>query len=155
MVYLLYAPNIKNNNIYYNTMTIKILHRGWFGKLPENSLIAFHKAFKSNFDGIETDIQLTNDNIWVLHHDDTLNRLFNLNKKMNQYKYKEIGKIIWNNELTSFNLTKLDELIELNKKYNKVINLEIKVKLNETSPIALYNLLNITNDNKKYYNELF
>ena len=80
---------------------------GWYGIFPENSLESIEKAFLSNFHGIETDIQITKDDIWVLHHDDNLNKLFKLDNKMNYYNYNEIGNIHWKDKLTEYKLPKL------------------------------------------------
>ena len=46
-----------------------IAHRGKHDKYFENTLNAFKEAAKGNFFGIETDIHLTKDNYWVIHHD--------------------------------------------------------------------------------------
>ena len=46
-----------------------IAHRGKHDKYFENTLNAFKEAGKRDFFGIETDIHLTKDNYWVVHHD--------------------------------------------------------------------------------------
>ena len=46
-----------------------IAHRGKHDKYFENTLNAFKCAGKGEFFGIETDIHLTKDNYWVVHHD--------------------------------------------------------------------------------------
>ena len=46
-----------------------IAHRGKHDKYFENTLNAFKEAGKGEFFGIETDIHLTKDNYWVVHHD--------------------------------------------------------------------------------------
>ncbi len=48
---------------------LAICHRGWHEKYYENTLNAFKEAAKMDFYGIETDIHLTKDNYWVVHHD--------------------------------------------------------------------------------------
>ena len=129
-------------------MNLKIIHRGWFGKYPENTLLAFKEAFVRNYDGIETDLQLTKDNMWILHHDDNLERLFNIPKKMNQINYSEINNIIWNNEITEIKITKLYELIQFNKNYQKILNLEIKEDFDNTSLQNINNLFDICKSQK-------
>ena len=49
---------------------IKLAHRGYSEKYPENTMIAFVEAIEGNFDGIETDVHLTKDNRLVLIHDE-------------------------------------------------------------------------------------
>ena len=46
-----------------------IAHRGKHDKIFENTLNAFKAAGEGEFFGIETDIHLTKDNYWVVHHD--------------------------------------------------------------------------------------
>ena len=46
-----------------------IAHRGKHDKYFENTLNAFKEAAKGEYFGIETDIHLTKDNYWVVHHD--------------------------------------------------------------------------------------
>lgn len=56
---------------------LNIAHRGYSGKFDENTMIAFKKAIEYKADGIETDVQLSKDNIPILIHDETLNRTTN------------------------------------------------------------------------------
>ena len=46
-----------------------IAHRGKHDKYFENTLNAFKDAAHGDYFGIETDIHLTKDNYWVVHHD--------------------------------------------------------------------------------------
>ena len=46
-----------------------IAHRGRHDKYFENTLNAFKEAARGDYFGIETDIHLTKDNYWVVHHD--------------------------------------------------------------------------------------
>lgn len=130
-------------------MVTKLLHRGWYGIFPENSLESIEKAFLSNFHGIETDVQLTKDGYWVLHHDENLNRLFKLDNKMNYYNYSEIGNIHWKNKITEYKLPKLKNLIDLGKSYQKIVNLEMKVKFSEISKKNTMDFKNIISSYRK------
>ena len=47
-----------------------IAHRGKHNKYYENTLNAFKEAAKGDYFGIETDIHLTKDKFWVVHHDE-------------------------------------------------------------------------------------
>ena len=49
-------------------------HRGYSGKYPENTMLAFREAEKTGADGIELDVQLTKDGEIVIIHDETLER---------------------------------------------------------------------------------
>lgn len=49
-------------------------HRGVAGLRPENTLCSFRYAAELNLNWIEFDVQLTADNVWVVMHDETLDR---------------------------------------------------------------------------------
>lgn len=49
-------------------------HRGYSGRYPENTMLAFQKAVEAGTDGIELDVHSTRDGVLVIHHDETLNR---------------------------------------------------------------------------------
>ena len=55
---------------------LNIAHRGASGFYPENTLLAFDEAIKSKADVIELDLQLTADDIIVVFHDKTVDRIF-------------------------------------------------------------------------------
>lgn len=79
MVLLLFAirPNCQRQQEMCPFMRTIIAHRGLFdntGDAPENSLPAFTKAIKGGY-GIELDVQLTADQVPVVHHDFSLKRL--------------------------------------------------------------------------------
>ena len=46
-----------------------LAHRGHHVEHPENTLAAFEAAVNLGADGIETDVQVTRDNVAVLFHD--------------------------------------------------------------------------------------
>lgn len=54
-----------------------IAHRGYSGKFPENTMLAFTKAVEYGAQGIELDIQLTKDNVVVICHDEKIDRTSN------------------------------------------------------------------------------
>lgn len=49
-------------------------HRGYSGKYPENTMLAFRKAAETPAEGIELDVQLTKDGEVIVLHDETLDR---------------------------------------------------------------------------------
>lgn len=55
-------------------MTKYLGHRGYSGKYPENTLLAFQKAIEAGADGIELDVQFSKDGQLVVIHDETLDR---------------------------------------------------------------------------------
>lgn len=55
-------------------MTKNIAHRGFSGKYPENTMLAFRKALEAGCDGIELDVHLSRDGELVIIHDEDLDR---------------------------------------------------------------------------------
>ena len=71
-----------------------IAHRGLHDgfEIPENSMSAFQKAVEKNY-GIELDITISKDNEIVVFHDETLNRLCNINGNIEDFEYSFLKKI--------------------------------------------------------------
>jgi glycerophosphoryl diester phosphodiesterase len=90
-------------------------HRGVCGKRPENTLGAFQLAFESGLDGIETDVQRTNDGELVLFHDFEIQ-----GKKITALPYHHLKAI-------DPRIPRLAELLELAKQHpGTLLNLELK-----------------------------
>lgn len=53
---------------------LNFAHRGFSGKYPENTMLAFQKALEAGADGIELDVQLTRDGEAVIIHDESVDR---------------------------------------------------------------------------------
>jgi len=54
-----------------------IAHRGFSGKFPENTVLAFREAVKIGSDSIEMDVKSTKDGSLVILHDETVDRTMN------------------------------------------------------------------------------
>lgn len=52
-----------------------VSHRGYWEEAPENTLPAYEKAIEKGFWGLEADICRTSDGVFILHHDDTVDRM--------------------------------------------------------------------------------
>lgn len=105
-------------------MTLNIAHRGYSGKYDENTMKAFIKAIEFNADGIETDVQLTKDNIPVIIHDETIDRTTNGSGFVKDYIFNEIQRF---KTINGEKIPRLEDLLEIFKKSNlKVLNLELK-----------------------------
>ena len=106
-----------------------VCHRGYSGVAPENSKYAFEEAIKANFKHIELDIRRCKENDegeadWVVTHDETLERLCGVNKKVSEMTVDEIQKYKYKTgtNLSHYNNVKimsLDELIEMIKDYKE------------------------------------
>lgn len=100
----------------------------------ENTIPAFINACKSNFYGIETDIQFTGDNKIICFHDKTAKRLIGENIRINCCRLKDLLKKEF------IKRAHIDErgcictfahYIKICKKYKKHCIIEIKTKLND------------------------
>lgn len=92
-------------------------HRGNETDYMENTMFGFMNC---KYEGIETDVRLTKDNKVVLYHDDNLLRLFGVDKNIKDLKYNIANK------LCNYNLVMLKDLLNLVKKNNKKLVLDIK-----------------------------
>lgn len=71
--------------------TMKIFaHRGFSGEYPENTMLAFKKAWEVGCDGIELDVQLTKDDVIVIMHDETIDRTTNGSGNLRDYTYEQL-----------------------------------------------------------------
>ena len=107
---------------------IKLAHRGYSEKYPENTMIAFVEAIEGNFDGIETDVHLTKDNRLVLIHDEKINRTSNGKGYVKDLTYDELCKYNFNYHFKEYKekIPLLEELLDYCKNRETILNLEIK-----------------------------
>lgn len=64
-------------------------HRGNHNYAPENSIPSFENA---NYYGVETDIQLTSDNRWVIMHDGTIDRMTNGSGEVKRMTFEQLRR---------------------------------------------------------------
>ncbi|MBR0536604.1 MAG: glycerophosphodiester phosphodiesterase [Clostridia bacterium] len=108
-----------------------IAHRGYSAVAPENTLPAYRAAGESDFWGAECDIQLTSDGVWVLMHDDTVDRTTNGTGNVSDLTYAEIAALTVDggNGLEQYPGTKvptLTEYLDVCKEYRLHPVIEIK-----------------------------
>ncbi len=106
-----------------------IAHRGNCDGLPENSLSAFKRAIHYNADGIETDVQLTKDNIPVIFHDNTSFRLTGRKKRIFSYTLDDLQQFNLNNE-------KIPTLATTLELFSSSIPLYIEIKTDRFTRIS-------------------
>ena len=70
-----------------------IAHRGASALAPENTFAAFQKAIDDGADGIEFDVRLSKDNVPVVFHDSTLQRLAKIENRVSDFTAEELNKI--------------------------------------------------------------
>ncbi|SCU98881.1 LAFA_0G20648g1_1 [Lachancea sp. 'fantastica'] len=72
---------------------IIIGNRGYRGKYPENTLVAFNKALEAGADVIATDLQMSKDGVVVINHDQTTQRCWDKNYKVGDTEWSELKSL--------------------------------------------------------------
>ncbi|SER15164.1 glycerophosphoryl diester phosphodiesterase [Gracilibacillus ureilyticus] len=131
--------------------TIIYAHRGASKQAPENTMPAFELAYELGADGIETDVQLTKDNIPVLIHDENLRRTTNGAGFVQDHTYEELKMLdagYWHSDKYRHTvIPALDDLLEWNQDKQLKLNIELKNNL-----IEYPNLEKIVCEKVKTYN---
>ena len=97
---------------------LKIGHRGAKGYCSENTLESFQKALDLGCDGIELDVHLSNDNVLVVIHDDSIDRTTTSVGFVNDFTSSQLKKL---------GIPTLEEVVNLVSK-KAIINIEIKTE---------------------------
>jgi len=110
-------------------------HRGANKEAPENTRAAFNRALDYAIDGIETDIQLSRDEVAVLWHDRFLLKLGHPTKHIDDFDFSQLREM---NAAAHFSaaakaesIVKLDEFLQIYRKRTRLL-LEIKNREWET-----------------------
>jgi glycerophosphoryl diester phosphodiesterase len=107
-----------------STQDIKIIaHRGYSGKYPENTMIAFQEALKANADAIELDVYNIQ-NVLFVFHDDTLSRLTNSTGYFSDLTVEEVDNLKIANLHKIPRLSEVLDLMLIDTKFN--LNIELK-----------------------------
>jgi len=107
-----------------------IAHRGYSGKFPENTMLAFKKAYKAGADEIELDVQLTKDKVLVIIHDEYIDRVADGTGFVRDYTYAELKKFNINKKFGDkhgFNpIPSLEEYLDWVRNKPITTNIELK-----------------------------
>ena len=110
-------------------------HRGFSGRYPENTLLAFEKAMEIGVDGIELDVQLTKDGEVVIIHDEKIDRTTDSKGNVIDYTYEELQKFdasyIYKGKVGFNKIPTLREYFNLIKESDIVTNIELKTGIFE------------------------
>tara|TARA_Y100001970_G_scaffold105171_1_gene131743 strand:- start:3591 stop:4286 length:696 start_codon:yes stop_codon:yes gene_type:complete len=119
-------------------------HRGAPSISHENTIESFRAAFNHNVDGIEFDVQLTNDHQSIIYHDFELTHN-NQKLMINQLSYPDLQNLDLPYHIPTF-----EEVISICPD-DKIINIEIKSNLIHNQTI-IANILNILNQYNLFHN---
>jgi glycerophosphoryl diester phosphodiesterase len=107
-------------------------HRGANREAAENTQTAFDAALNYAIDGIETDVQLSRDDVTVLWHDDTLEKIGISNKHIDDFEYAQLQEM--NVASHFFAVAKPESFISLQNfldRYRKRCRLLLEIKCYE------------------------
>lgn len=110
---------------------LNIAHRGFSGRYPENTNIAFAKALTEGYcDGIEVDVHMTKDNKIVIIHDSKLDRTTTGTGYIKDHTLEELlefdAGVKYDEKYKGEKILCIKSALELVKKYNVRLYIEIK-----------------------------
>lgn len=131
--------------------TKMIAHRGLSGLEKENTHLSFIAAGNKSYYGIETDIHLTKDNVFIICHDFTTERVSGNNSIIKDTNYEDLRKInlydINSNENKQYlKIPTLKEYLLICQKYEKHCIIEVKPELTDKEIIKLLNEVSSVNN---------
>ena len=110
-------------------------HRGFSGKYPENTMLAFEKAVEIGVDGIAMDVHLTKDNVLVIIHDEDIKRTCDGEGLVRDMTYEELKKFdasaTFRGVYGFSGIPTLREYFELVKDTDIITNIELKTGIFE------------------------
>ncbi|QAS54716.1 glycerophosphodiester phosphodiesterase [Halobacillus litoralis] len=133
--------------------TLIYAHRGASKLAPENTMPAFELARAAGAEGIETDVQLTKDQIPVLIHDENLRRTTNGTGFVQDYTYAQLRLLdagSWfSPKFSDTYIVTLDEFLRWFHEQPMFLNIELK-----TNVIEYKNIERIVYESLKRYHVL-
>lgn len=126
-----FLERIKHNQTEVKSLTTNIIaHRGSSKLAPENTMFAFKLAARLGADGIETDVQLTKDNVPVLIHDEHVKRTTNGSGYIKDFTFKQLKELdagSWfSKKFAGSTIPSLDEFLKWIKDKPLCLNIELK-----------------------------
>lgn len=141
------AENATRVNISKSERPLFFAHRGMENLAPENTIIALEYAGQLGADGVEFDIQDTADGVWVLMHDDTVDRTTDGtgtigSKTLTQVKSLNVDYGPYITRYTGTKVPTLEEALRLCKKWGMKAIVEIKKVNNPNNNVRIIDLIN-------------
>ena len=107
-------------------------HRGANREAMENTRNAFDKALRYAIDGIETDVQLSRDDVTVLWHDRFLDKIGLNGKHIDDFDYQQLRALI-NPDSGSESIMTLADFL---REYRQRCRLLIEIKNRDWEPVS-------------------
>jgi glycerophosphoryl diester phosphodiesterase len=126
---------LRENSLLTASQIEWVAHRGDPFRFPENSLAGYHSAITAGAKYIETDVHLTADEVPVLSHDDSLDRVAGIDASLFDLTYQQLQQIPaccperFGGRFKTTRIASLDQFVELLNNYPHVTAfIEIKRK---------------------------
>ncbi len=103
-------------------------HRGARTEAADNTRLAFDKALNYSIDGIETDVQLTKDEVSVLWHDRFLDKLGFPEKHIDDFTFEQLKQMNFACYSSDSEIEGVLTLQEFVKTYRSQCRLQIEIK---------------------------
>ena len=114
-------------------MALIFAHRGFSGRYPENTMLAFEKMLETGCPGTELDVQLTVDNVPVIIHDETLHRTTNGTGYVKDHTLAELRELVadaaYSGKVPPQRIPTLREYLELVRDTGLITNIELKTSI--------------------------
>jgi glycerophosphoryl diester phosphodiesterase len=107
---------------------LKIAHRGYSSRYPENTILAFEKAVSSGADMIELDVRLSRDGRLVVIHDTRIDRTSDGTGGVADLTLAELKRYSYNNRMTRFGFVEIPTLAEVIAWASDQVMLNIEIK---------------------------
>lgn len=122
-------------------------HRGWRGRYPENTMAAFRGALELRVTTLELDVQVTRDDVPVVHHDAKLNRSLCVRddgrpverKRFDQLDFADLadvdcgsrpnGKFPEQHRVEGERIPRLDQVLDLAEEADYPVRFSIEIKM--------------------------
>ncbi|NBK21906.1 MAG: glycerophosphodiester phosphodiesterase [Spirochaetia bacterium] len=105
---------------------ITFAHRGFSGEYPENTMLAFEKAYESGCEGIELDVHLSKDGHLVVIHDESVDRTTDKTGFVKDFLLSELTTMNAGTETSFEGIPSFEEYCIWVKDLPLITNIEIK-----------------------------
>ncbi len=107
---------------------LRIAHRGYSSKYPENTLLAFEAAVEAGADMIELDVRLSRDETFVVIHDARVDRTSDGRGPVARRTLAELRRYSYHNGMEGFGFVPIPTLTEAIDRLSGRVALNIEVK---------------------------
>ena len=133
-----------------NIPFLKIAHRGYSERYPENTLPAFEQAVLAGADMIELDIHLSRDGQIVVIHDDTIDRTSNGSGPVSGLTFAELRKYNYNNGMAVQGFVEIPSLADVIDLVGNRVLLNVEIKKDQKNKEVIVKKLVDLLEKKKF-----